>query len=285
MLSFHLIKLKISFFLILGLSLLMGACSIQSTVANRYLAAEKLWTDKNYQAAVLEFDQIIKESPNSAIALQALWRASMTRTLFLNEQEEAIRGFNAFLEKATSSELAPEAQKEIGEIYFSKLMQYSKAIEHYQKLIAINKLNAVDEAFFRYRLSRSYFLSNKIKKSIEENEKLIKLFPKSDIAKRALIDLGNAWYTIGESEKMAYGNALKIFHELIESNSKEAIHNQELSEITQEAKFGEAATLEELDRLEEAYDKFKKIESTYPAPNVVKVRIIRLEQRMKKKRK
>jgi hypothetical protein len=49
--------------------------------------------------------------------------------------------------------------------------------------------------------------------------------------------------------------------------------------------FNEAATLEELDKLEEAHELFRSIENNYPAPNVIKVRMIRLSERMQKKRK
>ncbi len=267
----------------LTLLLLLSACSIQSSVSNRYLAAEKLWTDKNYQAAVLQFDQIIKENPNSAIALQALWRASMTRTLFLGEHEEALRGFNTFLERATSSELAPQAQKEIGEIYFTKLSQYSKAIDHYQKLILSKKFSSDDEALFRYRIARSNFLLNKVKKSIEDDEDLIRNYPKSPPVLKAKIDLGNAWYTLGETDKLAYSKALKIFQDLVlETQGKT---DDESVSIYLQAKFNEAATLEEVDQLEKARDEFQSILTRYPAPNVVKIRIYRLEERMKKKRK
>ncbi len=124
----------------------LSACTIQSSLSNRYLSAEKLWTEKNYAAAVLEFDRIVKESPNTSLGLQSLWRASMTRTLFLNQQEDALKGLLSFIERASSSELVPQVQREIGDIYFSKLNQYSKAIEYYQKLLTAKKFSDEDRA-------------------------------------------------------------------------------------------------------------------------------------------
>ena len=257
----------------------VGACTNQSSTSNHYLTAEKLWTEKNYPASVSEFDHVVKESPNSAIGLQALWRASMTRTLFLNQPDEALKGFETFLERAANSELAPQAQQEIGEIYFSKLNQYQKAIDFYGKLLESKKFGADEKAAFQYRIARSYFLTNRIHRAIEWLEKMIAEYPNAPIRSRAEFDLANAWYSIGDSEKVAYSNALKIFHEL---RTKTQMKNHTLYV---EAVFGEASTLEELDQLEEAYDLFKSIQSDYPAPNTVKIRMNSIEERKKKKRK
>ena len=276
-----LIKIKkgLCFGLLLLFFSFLSACTIQSSVSNRYLTAEKLWTEKNYAAAVSAFDRIVKDTPNTALGLQALWRASMTRTLFLNDQEEALKGFETFLERASSSELAPQAQKEIGEIYFLKLNQYSKAIAHYQHLLQLKKFSESDEALFQYRIARSYFLMNKIIRAIQLDEELISKYPKSPYAVRAKLDLANSWYVIGDTDKQAYSKALKLFQEL------EAQTKNSDPELYQEAVFGEASTAEELDQLEKAYGLFKSLENNYPAPGVIKVKMIRLEERLKKKRK
>lgn len=261
------------------MSSLLLACTVQSSLSNRYLTAEKLWTEKNYAAAVTEFDRIVKESPNSTIGLQALWRASTTRTHFLNQQEAALRGFELFLERAGSSELAPEAQKEAGEIYFNKLKQHQNAIDLYSRMIESNRFTPDEEAFFLSRIGRAHFLLGRIKKAIETQEDFLIRYPKSNLFRKVQLELGHAWYALGDTEKGSYQKALKIY--------------QEVAKVTEgkdpksylEARFGEAATLEEMDQLEMALSLFKAIETVYPAPNVVKVRMIRLEERLQKKRK
>lgn len=268
-----------SLYPLLFLFILSSGCTVQSSTSNHYLTAEKLWTEKNYPAAVAEFDHVVKESPNSGIGLQALWRASMTRSLFLNEPEEALRGFETFIERASNSELAPQAQQEMGEIYFSKLAQYQKAIDFYQKLLLSKKFSADDEAKFMYRLARSNFLLNRLRNSIEWLEKLIAQHPSSPVADKAQFDLANAWYALGEGEKSAYPKALKMFHDLAAATR---VKNHTLSV---ESVFGEASTLEELDQLEAAYELLKTIQNDYPAPNVIKIRMVSIEERKKKKRK
>jgi TolA-binding protein len=257
----------------------LAACTVQSSTSNHYLTAEKLWTEKNYPAAVAEFDHVVKEAPNSAIGLQALWRSSMTRTLFLDESEEALKGFETFIERAGNSELAPQAEQEIGEIYFSKLAQYSKAIPFYEGLLKTKKFSPDDEAKFIYRIARSHFLSNHLRASIDWLEKLNTQYPKSPLLDRAQFDLANAWYALGDSDKSAYAKALKLFQDLA-TKTEQKNHS-----LYVESLFGEASTLEEIDQFDEAFTILKKIENDYPAPNVIKIRMLSIEERKKKKRK
>lgn len=259
------------------LLLIVAACTAQSSISNHYLTAEKLWSEKNYPAAVSEFDRVVKESPNSALGLQSLWRASMTRTLFLNQPEAALKGFESFLERASNSELAPDAQLEIGEIYFSKLSEYQKAIDHYQKLLLNKKFQPDERAKFMYRIARSYFLSNHLNRAIEWYEKGLSLYPKSPYTEKSEFDLAHSWYALGETDRQAYGKALKIFEALKEQTKDHTLHV--------EAIFGEASTREEMDQLEEAYSLFESIQNDYPAPNVIKIRMVRLNERKNKKRK
>ena len=261
------------------LLLLVVACTAQSSISNHYLTAEKLWTEKNYPASVDEFDRVVKEAPDSALGLQALWRASMTRVLFLNQPEEALKGFQSFLDKAANSELAPEAKLQISDIYFSKLAEYPKAIDYYQKLLASNQFSEEDRAKFTYRIGRSYFLLSQLKHAIEWYEKLIATYPKSSISNKAEFDLANCWYAMGETEKQAYTKALHLFQDI---KAKTELKDRLLYV---ESIFGEASTLEEMDQLEEAYTLFQSIEKQYPAPNVIQVRMIRLSERRSKKRK
>ena len=263
-------------FLFLGLA---GGCTVQSSVSSHYLTAEKLWTEKNYAAAVAEFDRVVKEAPDSAVGLQALWRASMTRELFLGEPEIALNGFGLFLERAANSDLAPQAQLEIGEIYFSRLNQYKKAIEHYQRLLEGGRFSPEEASRFHYRIGRSYFREGQIREAIRWYEKGLGAFPESGIALKMRFDLASSWYALGDSEKGAYGKALKYFEEAA-AQAKNQDHRIEVESL-----MGKAQTLEELDRLEEAFALFESIEKDYPAPNVIRVRMHRVSERMKKKRK
>jgi tetratricopeptide (TPR) repeat protein len=261
------------------LAVFLVGCTVQSSVSNHYLTAEKLWTEKNYPAAAAEFDFVVKEAPNSAIGLQALWRAALTRALFLGQSEEALKDFELFLERAGGSDLAPQAQLEIGEIHFSRMAQYQKAIDHYQKLLDMKKFPREEEAKFIYRIARSYFLTNRIRKAQEWYERGQSEYRDSSLLSKMKYDLANTWYALGETDRTAYFKALKSFQELgqLVKSSDHRLYVQ--------CVFGEAATLEELEDFEKAHALFSTIEEDYPAPNVIKVRMHRLSERMRKKRK
>jgi len=266
-------------FALIFLLLVGSGCTAQSSISNHYLTAEKLWSEKNYPAAVAEFERVVKESPDSAIGLQALWRASTTQALFLNEPQKALKGFESFIQRASSSELAPQAMLEMGEILFTRLNQYGRAIEHYEKLIESPRFREEEKALFHYRVARSHFHLQRIRKSIEWYEKMLAAFPSSTWTPRAMADLGSAWYALGDHDRTALPKALKIFQDL-KNRTRGRQHR-----LYVEAVFNEASTLEELDKLEEAHDLFMTIQNDYPAPNVIRIRMVRLSERMKKKRK
>jgi len=191
----------------------LSSCTSQSSTSARYLTAEKLWTEKKYEASVVEFDRIVKESPGSALGVQALWRASMTRALFLNDFPEALRGLQSFIDQSAQNNLVLDAQKEIGEILFSKTQQYPQAIEHYEKLIQSKKFPK-EEGFFLYRISRANAAMGKIKKAISTEESILEKYPSGDLALKAKLDLAQNWFTIGDVEKQAYSKSLELYKEV-----------------------------------------------------------------------
>ncbi len=253
------------------------SCTNQSSVSAKYLTAEKLWTEKKYEASVIEFDKVVKENPNSAIGLQALWRASTTRSLFLKDYQEALRGLRSFIDQSAQSNLIHEAQKEIGEILFNKINQYENAIDHYEKLIASGKFSS-DEGFFLYRISRAYVALGKIKKAISIQEKILNQFKEEDLVIKTKIDLAQNWYTIGEIDKQAYLKSIHYYEQV--SN---LVKNRNRKKYN-EAQFGLAMVLEELDRSDEALTIYQSIEKEFDIPNVVKIRIHKINERAKRKK-
>jgi len=262
---------------VLLFSALLVSCTNQSSISARYLTAEKLWTDKKYEAAVVEFDRIVKENPGSAIALQSLWRASMTRSLFLKDYPEALKGLQIFIEQSAQPNLILEAQKEIGEILFSKTQQYQAAIDHYSKLIEGGK-TPEEEGFFRYRIARSYVALGKIKRAIQIQEEIIRTAKDPELIQKTKMDLAQNWFTIGDVEKAAYSNAIDYYKQIsVETRGKN-------KRRFAEALFGMAVVLEEMDKPEEAIELYKMIEADYHVPNIVKIRIQKINDRTKRKK-
>jgi len=255
----------------------LTSCSNQSSISARYLTAEKLWTEKKYEASVVEFDRIVKENPGSALGVQALWRASITRALFLKDYQEALRGLQSFIDLSAQKNLVLEAQKEIGEIFFNKTSQYQNAIDHYEKLIQSKKYPN-DEGFFLYRISRSFVAIGKIKKAIATEEMIISKYSNTELGIKTKLDLAQNWFTLGDIEKQAYVKSIELYKQV----SEETRTRDRKKYI--EAQFGMAVVLEEMDRLDEAIDIFRTIENEYTVPNVVKIRIQKINERSKRKK-
>lgn len=259
------------------LTFIICSCSNQSSISARYLVAEKLWTEKKYAASVVEFDRIVKESPGSALGVQSLWRASITRSLFLKDYPEALRGLQSFIEQSAQNNLILEAQLEIGEILFNKTNQYQLAVDHYEKLIESKKYPS-EEGFFLYRISRAYAALGKIKKAIQVQESIVSKFPKGDLALKAKLDLAQNWFTIGDVEKQAYNKSLDYYKQVSEET-----RTRDRKKFM-EAQFGMAVVLEEMDRSDEAISIYKSIENEYEVPNIVKIRIQKINERFQRKK-
>jgi tetratricopeptide (TPR) repeat protein len=275
----RLIDIVKSYFVVIALltSGFLSSCTSQSSISARYLTAEKLWTEKKYEASVVEFDRIVKESPGSALGVQALWRASMTRALFLNDFPAALRGLQHFIDQSAQNNLILEAQKEIGEILFSKTQQYAQAIDHYEKLVQSKKYPN-EEGFFLYRISRANADLGKIKRAIATEELLLSKYPEGDLAEKTKLDLAQNWFTIGDVEKQAYTKSLELYKEVADET-----RTRDRKKYI-DAQFGMAIVMEEMDHLEEAVNIFKSIESEYEVPNVVKIRIQKINDRTKRKK-
>lgn len=265
------------FSLVFTCAVFLSSCTSQSSISARYLTAEKLWSEKKYEAAVVEFDRIVKDNPGSALAVQSLWRASITRSLFLKDYPEALRGLQNFIDQSAQSNLILDAQKEIGEILFSKTQQYEKAIDHYEKLIQSKKYMN-EEVLFLYRISRSYAALGKIKRAISIQELILTKKPVNDLRLKVKMDLAQNWFTLGDVEKQAYTKSLGLYQEILEETRTRDRKKY------MEAQFGKAVVLEEMDHLDEALEIYHSIESEYEVPNVVKIRIQKINERTKRKK-
>jgi TolA-binding protein len=261
-----------------------GSCSVDS-VKNRYLLAEKLWNEGSYAAAVVEFDRVSRRDPDGELGRRALLRSAMTQTLFLKEHAEAIRKLKRIAEREGDSELGWEAQKQIGEILFTRMDRSSEAIAHYQLLLK-RRPTATEAPEFLFKLGRAYFNGWSFDSALEAFGRVIAEWPTSPWAEKAAMEIAQVWLTRGEQRpgprfstqgKEVYREAIRQFEAFISKypNSKRIA----------EARFGIASALEELDQLAQALEVFQGIESVYPVPQTVKIKIYRLKERISRRSK
>jgi TolA-binding protein len=245
---------------------------------NHYILAEKLWTDRNYSAAVSEFEKVISKDPRGKLGLQAMYRAAMTQSLFLNQYPEAIRKFKNYIQSSADSQSIWDAQLQIGEILYSKIEQYDQAIYHYRSLLK-QKPKAREAPDLLFRIAKSHFYLFQFRDAIEVYSDLMKKYPTSSLAERAMFEIGATYFTRGEQGAEKDSDPEEAYQEAITAYEK-FIKKYPQSRFVPEARFGMASCLEELDQLEDAYQAYAALKGSYPSPNVIEIKLIRIRERM-----
>jgi len=256
----------------------LSACGLNSA-KKQYVLAETLWTEGNYAASVNEFEKVHARDPRGKLGLQALFRAATTQAFFLNQHEEAIKKYRQYAEVSDDKETAWEAQLQIGDILFMKLERYDLAIQQYELLLK-KKPQDKDAPLFLFRIGKSQFFLRKFQESIETWQQLANRFPSSPFAEQASYETGVASYTRGEQtvDGKAASSATSAYHDAIRYFDG-FIKKYPTSKLIPQAKFGIASCLEELDDLDGAYRAYEALKTTYPSPNVITVKLVRIRER------
>ncbi len=256
--------------------LLLSACSGGSPKSH-YILAEKLWSDGKYAASVLEFEKVVSKDPRGKLGLRALLRAAETQAMFLSQYTDAIRNYEAYDKAAPETPEAWDAEKEIGDIYFSKTEQYDRAVQYYQKLLT-EKPDAPEAPEFEFRIAKSQFFLWNFDDAVQGYETILKKFPQSPYAEKASFELGVTAFTRGEQKPGANGVGKGAYQQAVEAYQA-FLRRYPESTLVPEAKFGIASCLEELDQLDAAYQAYEALRPTYPSPKVIDIKLARIRER------
>lgn len=216
-------------------------------------------------AAIEEYQKVVENDPKNPLAQQALFRIGLTQCLYTGAYEEAAKSFRKFTFVSQDTNLVYQAEKNIGEIYFTKIEDHRRSIEQYQRLIG-NYPDSREADFFRFRMAKSYYNSLKFKEAIDQYRQLIKDNPRSQLKEEAYYQIGNTYYTMGD-----YDAAIDSFEDLLSRfpKGKQAVF----------AQFGVANCFEEIDQLDEAYAIYSKIKEIYPNRAIVELKMKRVKER------
>ncbi len=259
--------------------LIFSACTVDSA-KRHYVLAEKLWTDGKYQAAVAEFEKVVAKDPHGKLGAQALLRGATTQALFLSQYSQAVKKLRLYIEASPDPSAAWDAQKEIGELLYSKLEYYDQAIIHYQGLVQLRP-DGPEVPEFLYRVGRSqYFLGHldearAVYESIIANPK--PAFKDSPWAEKASFELGETELTRGE-QTGNHGASGEIYRKSM-ADFESFVAKYPKSSLLPQAQFGIASCLEELDQLDAAYQAYEALLKTYPSKNVVEIKLARIRER------
>lgn len=230
----------------------------------KFKLAEKLASDKKYKAAINEFEFLVSKDPNSKIGVQSQLRIAEIQYIFLGHFQDSIESYKKYLKKETDENKKREALKVLADLYFQNSDQYDEALKSFSQLINYD-LDQKEAEEWLFKVGRSLFLKTKFKESIEIYELLKRKFPNGDYFCKAELEIANNLSTDRKCKESysRYENVLKCNDEKIKPL----------------ASFGLASCLEESDELDKAYEIFQSIQTTYPSPSVVELKMQRIKRR------
>lgn len=239
------------------------------------MLAEKLWSDGKYAAAVQEFEKVAGKDPKGKLGMMALSRAAHTQAYFLSNYGDALRKFRQLAALGSDPAVVWDAQKQIGDILYTKLERHEEAIEHYRALLKQDPASP-EAPEFLFRVAKSHYFLWQFDPAVEAFHELVKTFPESPWAVRASYETGMTLLTKGSRSGSTRAQeplqeAIRAFESFIKTHPK--------SEWVSQARFGIASCLEEMDQLDAAYQAYEELKSTFPSPNVIQIKLIRIRER------
>lgn len=258
-----------------------------------YILAEKLWQEGSFESSARQFEKVFQKDPKGPLGQQSLYRAATTQLLFLRNYAKALGLFSKYLKEVPRGLAAYDARAQIGDIYFSKTGQYIEAVEHYQNWLK-EEPGLRDRAEFLFRIGRAQFLLRQFGRSLNTYQKLLQEKPSEKLAAEATYQQGMIYLSQAAQQK-------SLIPEETQDESEESLLSPEqlhrravllfeqvektypqLS-VAAEASLGIATSLEERGAWEDALRKLLSLQSQYPIPQVIQIRVHRIQERLTKR--
>ncbi len=254
--------------LVMGFTALVGgvACTVDSA-KNHLSLAEKLWSDREYAAAVGEYEKVWLKDPQGKLGMKALYEAGQTQGLFLGQPVEALQKLQQYVHLGgPRAEHYWEAQEQIGDLLFLKLERYEQAIPHYQALIDLGP-ERMEVPEFLFRIAKSYFLRFQFAQAINTYRQVLSRYPESSWAEQSEFEIGSSELTAEH-------------YNLAQSAFQGYLHHYPHGHRRPEAEFGLASCWEGLDHLPEAYQLYSGLLSQHPSPRTILIKLARMKERL-----
>lgn len=258
---------------------LFFSCSYHNN-KSRFLLAEKLWEEKNYRAAVSEFEKIAYQEEDTVLGQTAYYRAALTQSLFLNEHREAVKKLNKIIELKKNNAITTDALVLLGDIFYSKLEQYESAINTYRVLLIREGIKNIES--YEFKIAKSLFYLGRFKESRQEFFKLLSNPETSEQTKeKALIEVART-YQIQGFEAETKGEASSQHFKAAADQYLSVLKKYPDSQQRVFIKFDLATCYEELERKDEATSLYLEIQKEHPNPILVESKIQKLSMAKEK---
>lgn len=230
-----------------------------------YDEAEDYYKQGKFMEAMLSYNKVIA-GEDEKLASEALYKVALIQYINFKNNEKAIDLFSMYLKNYSKGLRADEALKAIGDIYFKDIHEYNKAISYYQNLID-NYVNSKLLEETAYYLGKSYFLLNNYAQAVIIFKKLLKDFPEGKLRAETELEIAGCLNVQNKQKE-----AIELYQSIINKY-------QDKPAVIVMAKYFLASIYEEVDNLNEAVKIYKTIEFTYPNPEIIKLKIEKINYR------
>ena len=230
--------------------------------------ANEEWVQGRNHSAIEIFNEVLKNHPSGTQAEEALFRLGEIHHFSLNNSTRALIYFQEVLQMNRMGPFSYPTQKYIAEIAEFGLKDYDQAIIEYQNLINHYK-NENEGSDHQYRIASIYYKKQNYEQALVELNILLENYPDSSWAEESKFKIIEVLYTLSRCPEARE----QYRHFTLEYSD---------SRFKEDMDFVVASCLEEEGHLQEAYNQFKALEGRYIYPAILKMKLVGIEQRMKK---
>lgn len=255
-------RAKVLFFILAGAA---GAGCWQKDGARELALGNRLVEEKKYEAAVDQFERVIKRFRDYPSALQAARNASHVAVFNLKNYDRALNHYRFLVLHSGDENERFDAQLEIATIYFEHLTDYDQAIIEYSRLLQVAR-NDADRISFRKHIARSYFFLKNFYQAETELNQLTQMKLDEEDTYELLFLKGNI--------KMAtkkVNEAIEIFDGLLEDYPERAKKDNVALHL--------AICYEEKENFARAIEVLDDLRPEYNEPDFIEDKIRRLQKR------
>ncbi len=231
--------------------------------------AEELFLSGRPVEARQAFERFVRRYPDSKKLPQALLGLAMIDHFQLENYDRALEGYRRVTALFPDHPAAPRALENMVDLFL---------VHHHNYPAAINALETLKRDYarrtgrgdhYQERIAWAYFKLENYDKAREAYRSLLKEYPDSTLAERAMVGVADTFYVQDRIPE-----ALKAY--------REALAKFPGGEMSVRIRFRIANCLEETGRLEEAKALYTELIESYPNPKAVRIRLAGVESRLKK---
>jgi len=242
---------------------------IDEWLEERYLRAEELLAEGNYEDALEKYESIYDNHPEYFRSPAALFKAGEIEALYLKEYQKALLSFLLLEKNYSNAEETLRAQEYLAELYKNRFEDYGRAIVALQKLL---EGGGAEGDRIQYEIADCYFHQNNYEQARIEFLSLGKNFPQSPLMPEVRYRIAVTYSLQGMSKEAenAFRNMIKEWPQ---------------SPYAVEARFALASVLEERDELLAALRMLEELQGIYPNDEALLKKLEQVRERIDKKKR